>query len=204
MKTCSYCHFTNNFFNFNYSRISTGEYFLSHSSCFYLHLLAYFLYVHISFRPIAALSWYVPPWLSTVLPISTLALTKMLQKHLGAYWWKYGMLLSHLNYMTPSRPFSDLYLPSLTLTISSLRSLSETQLFFHWIRPHILKNSGWSWRFLFLHNNLSWLHSWVLILLNSLSPIVTLEGNVQGVKGCWLNIVYNKNLGCWYIKVSIN
>ena len=59
MKTCSYCHFTNNFFNFNYSRISTGEYFLSHSSCFYLHLLAYFLYVHISFRPIAALSWYV-------------------------------------------------------------------------------------------------------------------------------------------------
>ena len=61
MKTCSYCHFTNNFFNFNYSRISTGEYFLSHSSCFYLHLLAYFLYVHISFRPIAALSWYVPP-----------------------------------------------------------------------------------------------------------------------------------------------
>ena len=108
MKTCSYCHFTNNFFNFNYSRISTGEYFLSHSSCFYLHLLAYFLYVHISFRPIAALSWYVPPWLSTILPISTLALTKMLQKHLGAYWWKYGMLLSHLNYMTPSRPFSDL------------------------------------------------------------------------------------------------
>ena len=108
MKTCSYCHFTNNFFNFNYSRISTREYFLSHSSCFYLHLLAYFLYVHISFRPIAVLSWDVPPWLSTVLPISTLALTKMLQKHLGAYWWKYGMLLSHLTYMTPSRPFSDL------------------------------------------------------------------------------------------------
>ena len=40
-KTCSYCHFTNNFLSFNYSRISTGEYFLSYSSCFYLHVLAY-------------------------------------------------------------------------------------------------------------------------------------------------------------------
>ena len=41
MKTCSYCHFTNNFFNFNYSRISTGEYFLSHSITCLLPLCAY-------------------------------------------------------------------------------------------------------------------------------------------------------------------